>query len=182
MFLEHVYQINPQTYKPIFFTLNNNEEITQLHDWLIMNQQIELFDTIEVQIRELIKLNNPTQKLSEDEYLENKKKYLNGNSIECIGTWFYYPWSKKLVHVLSENDFIKIRTNRNQLKITPQEQQLLQQKTIGIIGLSVGQSVALTMVMERMCGKIKLADFDELDLSNLNRLRSGLHNIGVKKH
>jgi hypothetical protein len=73
MFLEHVYQINPQTYKPIFFTLNNNEEITQLHDWLIMNQQIELFDTIEVQIRELIKLNNPTQKLSEDEYLENKK-------------------------------------------------------------------------------------------------------------
>ena len=86
------------------------------------------------------------------------------------------------MHVLSENDFIKIRTNRNQLKITPQEQQLLQQKTIGIIGLSVGQSVALTMVMERMCGKIKLADFDELDLSNLNRLRSGLHNIGVKKH
>jgi molybdopterin/thiamine biosynthesis adenylyltransferase len=181
MFFEHVYQNQPHLYRPFLFKIVSDNEKEQLHDWLIMNKQIELFDNIEAQIRELIKLNNPAQKLSEEAYLENTKKYLNGHSIECIGTWCYYPWSKKLVHVLSEDDFITVRTNRNQLKITPLEQKYLQKKAIGVIGLSVGQSVALTLVMERIGGLIKLADFDELDLSNLNRLRTGLYNIGVKK-
>ncbi len=181
MFFQHVYQNNPQVYRPFLFKIETNEERTRLHDWLKLNQQIVVFDTINAQIKELIKLKNPSKKLSEDDYKNEIKFYLNGRNEDLIGYWCYYAWSKKLIHILPEDDFIAVRTNRNQLKITAQEQHTLQQKTIGIIGLSVGQSVALTMVMERICGKIKLADFDELDLSNLNRLRTGLHNIGVKK-
>jgi hypothetical protein len=35
--------------------------------------------------------------------------------------------------------------------------------------------------MERTCGELRLADFDTAELSNLNRIRTGIHNLGVKK-
>lgn len=181
MFFEHVYQNNPQIYKPFLFKIENDAEKTRLYEWLKVNQQVNIFDTINAQIRDLIKLKNPSKKLSEEEYEDEIKIYLNGRDTAQVGNWCYYHWNKNLVHILPEDDFIEVRTNRNKLKITEQEQIALKQKNIGIIGLSVGQSVALTMAMERICGKIKLADFDELDLSNLNRLRAGIHNIGVKK-
>jgi molybdopterin/thiamine biosynthesis adenylyltransferase len=86
-----------------------------------------------------------------------------------------------LVHILDEDEFIEVRTNRNQYKITCAERDILGTKKIGIIGLSVGQSIALTLAMERGFGELRLADFDELELSNLNRIRAGVHNLGVSK-
>ena len=35
--------------------------------------------------------------------------------------------------------------------------------------------------MERICGEIRLADFDILELTNLNRIRTGVHNLGLSK-
>jgi molybdopterin/thiamine biosynthesis adenylyltransferase len=93
----------------------------------------------------------------------------------------YYPWNNALVHLLDEPEFIAVRTNRNQHKITGAEQAVLRSKKIGIIGLSVGQSIALTLAMERTCSELRLADFDELDLSNLNRIRTGVHHLGIAK-
>jgi hypothetical protein len=49
------------------------------------------------------------------------------------------------------------------------------------VGLSVGNSAALTLAQEGVAGAFKLADFDTLSVSNLNRLRAGLHQIGVNK-
>src|SRR5690606_18884411 len=66
-------------------------------------------------------------------------------------------------------------------KITPEEQQVLAGKKVGVIGLSVGQSVSLTLAMERGLGELRIADFDELEITNLNRLRSGVQNLGLKK-
>ena len=37
------------------------------------------------------------------------------------------------------------------------------------------------MAMERTCGELRLADFDTLELSNLNRLREGVLSLGLKK-
>ena len=37
------------------------------------------------------------------------------------------------------------------------------------------------MAAERSFGEIRLADFDTLELSNLNRIRSGVHEMGVPK-
>src|SRR5690606_35286843 len=66
-------------------------------------------------------------------------------------------------------------------KLTPEEQARLATKRVGVVGLSVGQTVATTMALERSVGEIRLADFDRLDLSNLNRIRSSVHNLGVSK-
>jgi hypothetical protein len=133
------------------------------------------------QLQELIKSQNPTIRIKPDEYQARIDKHLNGIAIDDYGVWVYYPWGRRLVHLLDEDEFVEVRTNRNQLKITTQERELLQTKKIGIVGLSVGQSIALTMAMERICGELRLADFDTAELSNFNRLRTGLHNMGINK-
>src|SRR5690606_13941879 len=91
------------------------------------------------------------------------------------------PWLAKIVHILPEAEFVELRTAANRNKITEAERDILATKKEGVIGLSVGQSVALTIALERSCGEIRLADFDTLELNNLNRIRTGVHNLGIKK-
>lgn len=142
---------------------------------------LSIHNEIEGQLRELIKSNHPSVKIKADEYPALILEHLNGKTLEEYGVWVYYPWNKRVVHLLDEEEFIEVRTNRNRYKITREEQRLLSEKKIGIIGLSVGQSIALTLAMERTCGELRLADFDTVELSNLNRIRTGLHNLGLKK-
>jgi len=167
-------------YKPEFFRISEADDADRLNQIRKKFNPI-ITDTFYHQLLELIKLDNPSKVLSEEESKELFPKYYhNTNMYEC-GMWVYYPWSNRLIHLIEEEHFIRVRTNRNKLKITDSEQSLLSNKTIGIIGLSVGHSVAVTIATERICGHLKLADFDTLDLSNLNRIRSGLHNLGVNK-
>jgi len=107
----------------------------------------------------------------------DKKNILN-NLSPC---WVYYPWNKQLFKILEEKEFIKVRTSRNNYKITEEEQIGLSKKKIGVVGLSVGRSVSTTIAMERSCGALRLADFDELELSNLNRIKAPLKDIGQLK-
>ena len=73
------------------------------------------------------------------------------------------------------------RTNRNRYKITAKEQETLASKRVGVLGLSVGQAITLTIALDRAAGELRLADFDCIDLPNLNRLRAGPHCIDVPK-
>lgn len=167
-------------YKPLFFRLQQKTDNEAFKD--LMNcHSVCVHDGIEGQLKELVKSAHPSVKIKTSEYPSLIKKHLNGMDIREYGVWVYYPWSKKLIHLLDESEFIEVRTNRNRYKITSEEQHLLSKKIIGIVGLSVGQSIALTMAMERICGELRLADFDVAELSNLNRLRTGLHNLGVHK-
>jgi hypothetical protein len=109
------------------------------------------------------------------------QEYANELSKSVNAKWVYYPWLNSAYEILDEKEFVEVRTNRNQLKITPEEQQQLSKSTIAIAGLSVGNSVALTLAMERVGGHLILADYDELELSNLNRLRTGIPQIGLHK-
>jgi hypothetical protein len=169
------------SFKPIFFQLSKESDQSQLKKLRKEGRIFQEFNTIDAQIQEYIKCINPHKLISPKESFEIKQKMLSGIPEYNYGNWVFYPWNGNLVHILPEKEFIEVRTNRNQYKITPEEREELAQKIIGVIGLSVGQSVALTLAMERACGEIRLADFDKIDLSNLNRLRSGVHQIGVNK-
>ncbi len=169
------------TFEPIFFQLSKESDSTQLKKLRKEGRVFQEFDTIDSQIRELIKCNNPQRLISPKESFLLKQDLLSGIPESDYGNWVYYPWNGNLIHILPEKEFVEVRTNRNQYKITPEEREELATKKVGVIGLSVGQSVALTIAMERACGEIRLADFDKIDLSNLNRLRSGIHQIGVNK-
>ncbi len=142
---------------------------------------LHIHDHFMLQLEELMKCRHVGSNLQKLALEELAKSYLGDCDPMEYGVWVFYPWSRRLVHLLDEPEFVEVRTNRNQLKITLEEQLLLRSKIVGIVGLSVGQSVALTMAMERVCGELRLADFDTAELSNLNRIRTGVHNIGLKK-
>lgn len=167
-------------YKPVFLRISDQSEKLAL-DELIENNVSFFHDEIYGQLQELVKMKSPALRIKPEEYPELIKKHLAGRDINAYGVWVYYPWSRRLVHMLDEEEFKLVRTNRNQYKITAREQEILSTKKIGIIGLSVGQSIALTLAMERGFGELRLTDFDTLELSNLNRIRSSVHNLGVPK-
>jgi molybdopterin/thiamine biosynthesis adenylyltransferase len=168
-------------YSPIFFKTDSPQDQEKL-DQLIEEGKVSfVHDEIYGQLHELIKMSSPAVKIKPEDYDGLIAKHLDGKDIETYGVWVYYPWSRRLVHMLDEQEFIKVRSNRNQYKITQKEQETLATKSIGIIGLSVGQSIALTLAMERGFGELRLTDFDILELSNLNRIRAGVHNLGTPK-
>lgn len=167
-------------YRPVFFRLNNGEAEKNLADLLQNNPGIAIYDTISSQLAELIKLNNPQTRLSPEASAQLVADHVNGDENK-YGVWIYFPWSQKLIHTLDEQEFIKVRTNRNIYKITPTEIETLKTKKVGIIGLSVGQSIALTLAMERTCGELRLADFDEIELSNMNRIKVNIQDLGLNK-
>ncbi|MCC8409305.1 Rv1355c family protein [Mucilaginibacter sp. UR6-1] len=170
-----------QIYRPVFFRLKNTQD-QQALTALIADRQVSIVhDNYEEQLKELLKMQHPTIKLKADDYQRLIADRHAGKNPDEEGVWVYFPWNKKLIHLLDEEEFIEVRTNRNRYKITLDEQHSLQQKAIGIVGLSVGHSIALTIAMERICGELRLADFDTAELSNLNRLRTPLFNLGINK-
>jgi hypothetical protein len=102
-------------------------------------------------------------------------------SRDVCGNRVVFPWLRTAVHLLEADDYVEVITNRNHDKITREEQRLLRTKRIGVIGLSVGAEAAVAVAQEHLCGEIVLADFDRLDLSNLNRLHAGCDELGLLK-
>lgn len=152
-----------------------------MRELLSMGTEVRITNRIEAQLRELLKALNPSIKFTEESLKEAIDNHLGGSDLMYYGSWVHYPWSNHLVHLLGAEEFALVRTDRNRNKITREEQAELATKKIGVIGLSVGQSVSLTMAMERSFGEIRLADFDTLDLSNLNRIRTGVRHLGMNK-
>lgn len=178
---DNLNKTNSNIYRPLFFDLKKNNDEAKLQDLRNKSAYIEIIDEIDSQLIELIKLRHPKQKLTEKELTEKIEIHLKGTPKNKYGTWVYYPWLNKLVHLLGESEFVEVRTNRNQYKITPEEELILSTKKIGIIGLSVGKAIATTIAMERICGELVLADFDLIELSNLNRIQTSVVNFNVKK-
>ena len=141
----------------------------------------QIHDTLELQLRDLVRARTCGARLSETELRRHVAGLIDGVGFEGYGRWVHYPWSGRLVRVLPEPEFRELRLDRNRNKITASEQRRLRDATVAIVGLSVGNAAALTLTMEGACGHLKLADFDRLELSNLNRLRAGVHEIGVPK-
>lgn len=139
-----------------------------------------LVDRLDNQLKELFSLMVPPAKRT-SAYENDCENFVVAAREEGRFNLVLYPWLNKAVYVLNEADFSFVRTSRNLYKITSEEQRTLSSAKLGVVGLSVGQSVAVTLAMERSFGTIKLADFDHLDLSNLNRLRAGVVDLGLPK-
>jgi molybdopterin/thiamine biosynthesis adenylyltransferase/nitroreductase len=95
--------------------------------------------------------------------------------------WAYFPWRRTLVSILGPRAYARARLDRNRHLITAEEQQRLCALRIGVVGLSVGHGIAHALATQGLCGELHLADFDHLELSNLNRVPATLFDIGVNK-
>lgn len=172
---------NTPTYRPQQFRLSIADDRRVLEELLWSRPGIRVYDTLLAQLCDLIRSRHPSRKIASADLDSLVTEHLGSSPVEEYGVWFYYPWSMRLAHLLGQSEFLELRTNRNRYKITPEEQAELARKRIGVVGLSVGQSVALTLALERSFGELRLADFDRLDLSNLNRIRAGVHDLNVAK-
>jgi molybdopterin/thiamine biosynthesis adenylyltransferase/nitroreductase len=167
--------------RPVFFRLNSPADRGHMLELLAAVPGLQVFDELHSQLTELVRSRNPAVKFTRPELDAAATDHLGATPPEEYGVWVYYPWSARLVHLLDEHEFALVRTDRNRNKITREEQAVLATKRIGVIGLSVGQSICLTLALERGFGELRIADHDTLELSNLNRIRSGVHSMGHLK-
>jgi len=146
----------------------------QHHRWSV-------YDTIETQIAELLRARDPARAQDEPSRAAAVERHLDGRDPASYGTWVHYPWTRSLVHVLPRDEYRDLRLSRNRNKIIGAEQRHLSEARIGIVGLSVGFSIAQTLVLEGIGGQFHLADPDTLCLSNLNRVPAANRDLGVNK-
>lgn len=169
-----------RSWRPVLFEPARESDLAALTELLTSSAVREVHDTLDQQLTELMRCREPSC-TDPSEILRRKDEQLAGLATWEYGTWVWYPWSGRLVHVLPREEFRLVRTDRNRGKIDRPQQRRLLSKRIGIVGLSVGSSAAVTSVLEGIGGAYKLADFDDIGLSNLNRLRAGVHDLGVNK-
>lgn len=170
-------------WRPRHLCAAHPEQAAQLEALLDSGRVRAVHDTLDAQLVDLAKIRNPGLRSGRDDHrLRACAALLLGDAEPHeYGEWVFYPWSGRLVHVLPRDEFRELRADRNRNKITRAEQATLASLTVGVVGLSVGQATALTLAMEGVGGRFRIADFDVLDLSNLNRLRAGVHEIGLPK-
>jgi len=176
----NIHSCSENDWKPVFIDPRSEDgknTVAQLKN----TPGVQSYDQIESQVGEMLRARYPKKKLKGVSLKEAVEKFFQENEASSFGEWVYYPWSKRLIHILSKDDFIFTRLSPNNPKITREEQSRLMDKKVGVVGLSVGQSISLVLAMERICGELRIADYDILEIANLNRIRSGLHNMGLNK-
>jgi len=94
---------------------------------------------------------------------------------------FYYPWNNTLVKCVKEEDYFRLKTNRNRNLIKKDEQKILYDYKIAVFGMSVGSNIAITLAQAGISKNMVIADFDNLDTTNMNRILAGVHQIGLNK-
>jgi molybdopterin/thiamine biosynthesis adenylyltransferase len=142
---------------------------------------IRVLDTISRQLAELSSTIHAAPGTEGARATFAEQRLATATDPDLYGCWAWFPWMRTIAHVLPPDEYFAVVTNRNQDKITRDEQRGLRLKRVGVVGLSVGGEAAFTVAQEHLCGHIVLADFDELDLSNLNRLGAGVDELTVNK-
>ncbi|HYC79985.1 MAG TPA: ThiF family adenylyltransferase [Candidatus Binatia bacterium] len=119
-----------------------------------------------------IKKNNPDARTMVQEFLQNtsiKPVYLNYEDLNVV------------VKTLPEDEYYKLRTARNRNIISSDEQFNYRNLKVGVAGLSVGSAILNSLVVSGGPKNIKIADHDLIEISNLNRLRARLTDVGENK-
>ncbi|MDD5566953.1 MAG: ThiF family adenylyltransferase [Patescibacteria group bacterium] len=164
----------------------NTPEHVREFEVLLKDDSVRVFDQYEKMLKEYILMDKPTlinnKYLFETEY----KKFIvnhisNKKNIMYCGNWIYYKWKNTLVHCLEDKYYYVLRTTRNNNLVTRDEHKILKNINVGVIGLSVGQSTVITLVISGISRYLKLADPDTIDASNLNRIHAGIDAIGQRK-
>lgn len=168
-------------FKPAIFDLNEREDAEPFL-FLLRSGRVQLVnDHIHLQCAELLEARSPGQKPSQTQIDALVSRLGGGERPERMGIWVHYPWSSTLVHTLAEAEFRELRLSRNRHKIMAPEQSCLSKCRIGIVGLSVGHVVAVTLALEGIGTHFRLADPDLVSLSNLNRIPATIGTLGLNK-
>ena len=153
-------------HEPRIFHLSNPKEEKELEILFKEGKVLDVVDTYENQVEELAAV---------------KKTQKPDVTSISDGVWVYYPWRRTIVHLLDKEEYRTIKTSRDKNLILEDEQKLFENFTIGFAGLNVGNPGAVCIALEGGAHSVKFADFDPLSVSNFNRFRASLSDLGVNK-
>ncbi len=162
--------------KPEFFYLANEVDRSRFLDLCNNNPSLQKIDTLADQKHELSLVLDPSL-ISHQSLTNPTLPTVFGGE----GVWVYFPWKNTAVRILEKEQYETLRMSRNKNLITKEEQKILENTTIAIAGLNVGNPGAVCLALEGIGTTMKLADFDPLSVSNLNRFRAGLTDLLVNK-
>lgn len=167
--------------RPAFFDLSRAPEREAVAALLTERSHLTVIDRYEQQLKELFILENPVLSMQRDrleaEFPAYREAHYAGREPREPGLWVYLPWRETLLHLLPDAEYQKVRTARNRNLIPADEQVKYYDSTIGIAGLSVGNSCALAIVLMGGGKHLRLADNDVLELTNLNRIRGSIADL-----
>jgi molybdopterin/thiamine biosynthesis adenylyltransferase len=163
-------------YTPLFFDLSSKQGHDAFLTFRERHPHVYFIDTFGEQIHELELVRDPKQ-ISHTSLDPKIKKEVTTYK----GVWVYFPWKKIAVKIFSRDIYNELRLSRNKNLITIDEEKILEKKYIAIAGLNVGNPGAVCLALEGIGSTFKLADFDPLSVSNLNRFRAGLTDLMVNK-
>jgi molybdopterin/thiamine biosynthesis adenylyltransferase len=175
---------NPTDSKPVLFNLSKAKDRNSLKNLIAKNKILTVIDEYDEQLKEYFEVSNPNIVFSanfQKSFSDFMVKVKTSKNILGKGLWAYFPWNHSLSHILPSQAFFTVRTARNRDLITQVEQKKFYSAVVGIGGLSVGNSIALAITLQGGAKHIKLADHDRLALSNTNRIRTSITNLGVLK-
>lgn len=128
-------------------------------------------DNYHLYLADLCEIRNPSlYKKVTPEYLSKFTKEFEDASPKNQGQWVYFPWRREAHLYPPEEVYYELFTARNKPIILKKAQQDFYNFNVGIVGLSIGQSTAFTLVRSGGAKNIKLADPDIISPTNLNRI------------
>jgi len=139
----------------------------------------KIIDAFTSGVGELFFVNNPRFKKNMPEARAPFEDFLKNHGIKDV--WIYYPWLDIAARCLPEDLYFKLRTARNRNIITDEEQKNYRSAKVGVVGLSVGSAIVSALAMSGGPKVLKIADFDEVEISNLNRIKAKLIDVGTNK-
>lgn len=140
---------------------------------------VPIKDAFSSSVEELFYVRNPRHKKKHsgtEEALEEFKAH-----IEIKPIWVYYPWLNQIVQTVPEREYYELFTARNKNIINKTEQENYRSFRIGIIGLSIGSTAVASLAMTGGPKFQRIADYDTVEISNLNRMKGTLLDIGENK-
>jgi molybdopterin/thiamine biosynthesis adenylyltransferase/nitroreductase len=160
----HVDSAAMQSRRPLVLNVSRRSDREVLRV-LREDGSLQLFDQLDAQRHELDEIKpTPTRAL-----------------VDETPRWVYYPWRRAAVRLVGPRSFSALRSDRNHNKITREEQAKLRTLRVGVVGSSAGHSIAHLLAMEGLVGELRLADFDTVEMTNLNRIPGGVFDLGVNK-
>lgn len=165
--------MNPKPQKPAFITEEEKLSLKKENPLIV---EIDAFSSA---LEELFFIENPQYKKPQPGVLEILDQYLASCSIKPI--FIYFPWKNVVVKTVPEETYFKLRTARNRFIINEEEQYAYRNLHVAIAGLSVGSAILSSIVVGGGSKKMKIADFDKAEITNLNRMRAKLTDIGCNK-
>lgn len=173
-------------WRPVMIVMSEPGSAKQLEKLVTTHIITRVVDNYDEQFAELLVSRQPqlyqasykVKRASLEEYIVDH--YSKKSEWES-GSWVYYPWSGYLVHVLEKDLFLEARTIRNRDLLTAKEQEAFASYRVGCAGMSVGSNVAFNLLLQGGSNQLKVADGAVLSGSNLNRVISGVHNVGSVK-